>query len=88
MTDSAITIGNLINYIGAGTVEFIVDGSIGRGEEPKYYFLEVNTRLQVEHPITECITGLDLVELQIWVASGYSLQNRLSRDMHIKVILL
>ncbi|KAI9342501.1 carbamoyl-phosphate synthase L chain ATP-binding protein [Zopfochytrium polystomum] len=84
MTGAAVTIGSTINYVGAGTVEFIVDGAYTPGQDPKFYFLEVNTRLQVEHPISECITGLDFVELQIWVASGNSLDGRLSRNMEIK----
>ncbi|CAG8715726.1 28092_t:CDS:10 [Dentiscutata erythropus] len=70
MIDAAIKIGKLLKYTSAGTVEFIVDI-----KENKYYFLEMNTRLQVEHPITEFITGLDLVELQILVSQGYDLSH-------------
>jgi 3-methylcrotonyl-CoA carboxylase alpha subunit len=68
IAEAAVTIGKAINYRGAGTVEFIFDQ-----KEKKFFFLEVNTRLQVEHPITECITGLDLVELQLRVEEGFSL---------------
>lgn len=83
IANAAVIIGRAINYCGAGTVEFIFDQ-----KERKFYFLEVNTRLQVEHPITECITGLDLVRLQILVAQGYSLpeldvaQHQVSRSGH------
>ncbi|KAK1059082.1 hypothetical protein LTR74_012874 [Friedmanniomyces endolithicus] len=63
--ETAVRIGELIGYEGAGTVEFIVDV-----KARKFYFLEVNARLQVEHPITEEVTGFDLVALQIYVAAG------------------
>jgi acetyl/propionyl-CoA carboxylase alpha subunit len=69
MGAAAVVIGEAIRYCNAGTVEFILDQ-----ETRQFYFLEVNTRLQVEHPITEMITGLDLVELQIRVAEGGSLK--------------
>ena len=72
MTDAAIEAAKAVNYVGAGTVEFIVDGS-RKLRKDGFWFMEMNTRLQVEHPVTEMITGLDLVELQIRVAQGEKL---------------
>jgi len=69
MGAAAVKAAQAIGYSGAGTVEFIVDGADGLRPEG-FWFMEMNTRLQVEHPVTEAITGLDLVQLQLEVASG------------------
>ncbi|RED11885.1 acetyl/propionyl/methylcrotonyl-CoA carboxylase subunit alpha [Pontivivens insulae] len=69
MGAAAVRAADAIGYSGAGTIEFIVDGSNGLDPE-KFWFMEMNTRLQVEHPVTEAITGIDLVEWQLRVASG------------------
>ncbi|XP_036397153.1 propionyl-CoA carboxylase alpha chain, mitochondrial [Megalops cyprinoides] len=69
MGEQAVALAKAVQYSSAGTVEFLVDS------KKNFYFLEMNTRLQVEHPITECITGLDLVQQMIRIAKGYTLQH-------------
>lgn len=70
MGEQAVALAKAVKYSSAGTVEFLVDS------KKNFYFLEMNTRLQVEHPITECITGLDLVQEMIRVAKGYTLRHK------------
>jgi acetyl/propionyl-CoA carboxylase alpha subunit len=69
ITDAAIKAAKAVNYVGAGTIEFIADGTDGLRAD-RIWFMEMNTRLQVEHPVTESITGVDLVEWQFRAAAG------------------
>jgi acetyl-CoA carboxylase biotin carboxylase subunit len=72
MGDAAVAIAQSVNYFSAGTVEFLLDS------DRKFYFMEMNTRIQVEHPVTEMITGLDLIEQQIKIANGDVLEYKQS----------
>ena len=69
MGNAAVKAAQAVDYTGAGTIEFIYDY-----HERKFYFMEMNTRIQVEHPVTEMVTGVDLIKEQIKVASGEKLK--------------
>ena len=81
MGNAAIAAAKSIGYEGAGTVEFLVD------DNNNFYFMEMNTRIQVEHPVTEMVTGVDLIAEQIKIASGANLEFK-QDDIHLRVMLL
>ncbi|XBQ15968.1 MAG: acetyl/propionyl/methylcrotonyl-CoA carboxylase subunit alpha [Oceanicaulis sp.] len=81
MCEAAVRAAKAVDYVGAGTVEFIVDGS-GPLRKDGFYFMEMNTRLQVEHPVTEEVTGYDLVDLQLQVAAGGELPAQENISLH------
>ena len=73
----AVRAAQAVHYVNAGTIEFLVD------KDKNYYFLEMNTRLQVEHPVTEIVTGIDIVKEQLHIAYGHTLRHR-QEDIHLK----
>ena len=75
LSDAAVRFAEAIGYVGAGTAEFVVDGR-------EFFFLELNARIQVEHPVTEAVTGLDLVQWQLRIARGERLDARARADGH------
>jgi len=82
MGDAAVSAARAAGYVNAGTVEFLLEGT---GDDARFYFLEMNARLQVEHPVTEAVTGIDLVRAQLLIASGQPLpwnQSTLSQRGH------